>query len=284
MYDVSLHSVWSNRRVETLLKPYSNKRGEGSDHPPKSRARQKGRDHPSRLDNTGNVMVLLTIASVVISAIMRVAWLTPILHVAAVFPFYYSAMKQHRHRWSLALAVRWAAALFVTTIALGVFVPERTEASLLLSARTIAGFENWLTASQAAPPADYSYILWGLAAFLVGSLISGGLVGFLIGSATLAGAASGALFLFEHGRNIVQITLVVVPPWQWSTFACGALLVVPTSLPFFERFLKIERVAESKQVLRIYMYLGATFFVLSLLLRLVTAGAWRSLLQRWTIF
>ena len=123
-----------------------------------------------------------------------------------------------------------------------------------------------------------------MAIFLVGSVISGGLAGFVIGSLALGGAATGALFLFEHGGNIVQITLTALPPWQWSLFACGALMLVPAATPFLDRFIKSERTDEGRRALRVYMYAGAACFVLSVLLRMTTAGVWQGILQRWTIF
>jgi hypothetical protein len=268
-----------------LLKPYSNNPLDDSGHR-SSKNPRTARSHgtvASTRENTGNLMVLLTLASVVVSTVIGVAWVTPVLQVTAVFPFYYSAMKQHRHRWSLVLVVRWAAALFVATVLLGVFVPARMETSLLFSVRTVATLQSWIAGSQGGPPADYPYLLWGLAVFLVGSVISGGVAGFVIGASALGGAASGTLFLFEHGNNVVHITIAAVPPWQWSLFASGALFLVPTSRPFFERFLRTERVVESKQVLLVYMYAGAACFGLSLILRLATAGIWQSFLQRWTI-
>jgi len=228
-------------------------------------------------------MVLLTIAAVVVSTVIGKRALSPILHVAAIFPFYYSAMKEQRHRRCLALVMRWAAALFVTTVLAGVFAPSRVTASLPFGDRAVAVLSNWLATSQSQPAADYSYILWGLAVFLVGTAVSGGLIGLLVGSVALGGAACGALYLFENGNNVLQIAISALPPWQLSLFACGAFCLLPTSLPFFERFLKIERVAESKQALLTYLYIGAGFFVVSLILRLALAGMWQHLLQRWTI-
>jgi hypothetical protein len=226
-------------------------------------------------------MVLLTIASVILSSIIAVAWLTPLLHAGAVFPFFYSTMRSRGAGWSLTLVVRWAAAVLAATIAVGVFIPARMQASQLFSARVVSALEAWLTSAQAPPPADYSYILWGMVVFLVGSVVSGGLAGFVIGSLALGGAATGALFLFEHGENIVQIALTALPLWQWSLFACGALLLVPAATPFFDRFIKSAE--EDRRPLRFYMYAGAACFVLSVLLRLTTAGVWQRILQRWTI-
>lgn len=228
-------------------------------------------------------MVLLAIASVVISVVIKVAWLTPLLHTAAVFWFFYAAMKQHRHRWALILIIRWAAVIFVTTVLLGIFVPTRVEAGILFSQRMTGELRAWLT-GVGGPPVNYSYILWGVAAFLAGSLISGGMLGFVLGSVALGTAASATLFLFANGYNVLQIALIALPPWQWSVFAAGALLLVPTARPFFDRFLGWERVAEDKRALRLCMYGGAAGLALSLLLRLALAGVLRDLTTRWTVF
>jgi len=228
-------------------------------------------------------MVLLAVAAVALSTLIKIDWLTPVLHAGAILPFYYSAMKHQRHAWALILAVRWSVAILLATIALGVFAPARTAASQLLSERAVTTVANWLSSPQAAPPADYSYLLWGLAIFLVGSLISGGVAAFIIASLALGGAATSALFLFAHGNNVLQIMLTALPPWQWGIFACGALLLVPTARPFFDRFIKTAGEESERRVLLVSMYAGAACFVLSMLLRLTAAGAWHDLLQRWTI-
>lgn len=270
-------------KVGSLLKPYSKKPGGAASAGDAPRSKDDGAGPiTTMLENAGNAMVLLAMGGVVIATVLKVAWLTPIIHAASVFPFFYPAMKEYRYRWALILVIRWAAAIFFTTIVLGVFVPARMDASLPLSARTIDALQGWL-AGSGSPPVDYAYILWGLAAFLVGSVISGGLAGFLVGSVAIGAAASGALFLFEHGNNVLQIALVALPIWQWSLFACGTLLLVPTARLFFDRFLRTERVSEDKQILRAYMFIGSGCFVLSLLLRLSLGGVVRDVILRWTI-
>jgi hypothetical protein len=237
----------------------------------------------SLIKSSGNKMVLLTIASVILSVLIGLRALSPILHVAALFPFYYASMKQHRHSVTLVLAIRWTVALFVTILVVGAFVPSRTAASLPFSDSTVAALSSWLADSQSPPPADYPYLLWGMAVFLAGSVVSGGLIGLIVGSLALGSTAFGALFLFEHGTNVLVIALTAVPLWQWCLFAGGAFCLVPTALPFFERFLKIERVAEARYVLMTYLYIGAGFFLASLILRLAIAGLWHRLLQRVTV-
>jgi len=266
-----------------MIKPYSNEPTGQSGRPaPRREQRTGGGSIAPAAENPGNAMVLAAIASVVLSTTIGVAWITPLLQAGVVFPFFYIAMRNRGAGQSLALVVRWAAAVLVTTIVIGAFVPARMDASQLLSAGAASTLEAWLTSAQAPPPADYSYILWGMAVFLVGSLISGGLAGFVVGSLALGGAATGAMHLFEHGGNVVQIALAALPPWQWSLFAGGALLLVPAATPFFDRLVKSRE--EDKRPLRLYMYAGAACFVVSVLLRLTTAGVWQRILQRWTDF
>ncbi|UCH84252.1 MAG: hypothetical protein JSW50_00770 [Candidatus Latescibacterota bacterium] len=235
------------------------------------------------LEKRGNMMVLLTIASVVLSTIVGIGVLSPLLHTAAVFPFFYTAMKRRDHRWSVIIVFRWALALFATIVVLGVFVPGRVGTSLPLAEPVVRTIDAWVKVPGSSPPAGLPYLLWGMALFLVGSVVSGGLIGFLVGSVAVGGAAYGALFIFRHGFNIIQVALVAVPLWQLSLFVAGGFILVPASQIAYERFLNVERDPNDWPLLRNCMYIGAGFFVLSLVFRYATAGPWRSLLERWTV-
>jgi hypothetical protein len=235
------------------------------------------------LEQRGNTVVLMTIASVIVATLIGVGPVSPILHTAAVFPFFYTAMKKRDHRWSVVIAFRWALALFATIVVVGVFAPGRVGSSIPLSANVVGAIDAWVKVPGSAPPADLSYLLWGTIFFLIGSVISGGFVGFLAGSIAIGGAAFGALYIFRHGFNILQVALVVVPLWQLSLFVAGGFLLVPVSQFAYERFLNVERDTDDWPLLRNCMYIGAGFFLLSLIFRYVTAGPWRALLERWTV-
>jgi hypothetical protein len=235
------------------------------------------------LEQHGNTMVLLTIASVIIATIFGVGLLSPFLYTAAVFPFFYTAMKKREHRWSVILVFRWAVTLFATIVVLGVFVPGRMGASIPLADNVVGTIIAWITISGSAPPADLSYLLWGMALFLVGSVVTGGLIGFLVGSVAIGGAAFGALFIFRHGFNILQVALVAVPLWQLSLFVAGGFILVPASQIAFERFLNVEKDPDDWPLLRNCMYMGAGFLLLSLIFRYATASPFRSLLEQWTV-
>ena len=114
----------------------------------------------------------------------------------------------------------------------------------------------------------------------------------------------------EAPRNVVGIRAKAYPDQNsqvgiflrcrsWSSFRCASskcslrkwpytfstiLMLVPASLPFFQRYVRIERVVEGRTVLRGFLYMGGAMVVASLLLRAVTAGPWRNILREWTIF
>jgi hypothetical protein len=181
------------------------------------------------------------------------------------------------------LVFRWAVTLFLSLLALGVFLPGRLGAALPMSGEAVRAMEMWIQTQGASPPADVKYLLWGMFAFLVASVASGGLLGFIIAGVALGGAACAALFVCRHGFNIFQIGLVAIPIWQLALFIAGAFLLVPMSAFVFERFFHIEKRVEDWERLRRYMYIGAGLFALSVALRYAAAGLWRTLLEKWTV-
>lgn len=237
---------------------------------------------PVMFERPGNMLILMTIASVVFATILGIGFISPLLFAAAVFPFFYVAITRNDHRSGLVIVFRWSITLFVTVLFVGVFVPDRLGSSLPLSASGTHTIETWLRDPGASPPANLNYILWGMFAFAAASFVSGGLLGFLIGAVAIGGAAYSALYLFRHGFNLIQMSLVALPVWQLSLFVAAAFAMVPLSILAFERFFNVEKRAQDWDLLRNYMYVGAGFFVLSIVLRYATASVWRELVDKWT--
>jgi hypothetical protein len=250
---------------------------------PESDAGTAGRRRPTGGDRSGNTMVLATIASVAAATAIGAAVLSPFLFTAAVFPFYYRALLRSDHRAGIVLVFRWGFALFVSLVVVGAFLPDRLGAALPFSSDAVGTIAAWIRDPQAPPPADIDYILWGMLAFLAASAASGGLAGFVVAAAAIGAAAFGAVFVFRHGLNLIQIALVALPVWQLSSFIAAAFFLVPASVLVFAKFFRVEVRIEEWQRLRRYMYAGAGFLALGILLRYATAGVWRSLIERWTI-
>jgi hypothetical protein len=228
-------------------------------------------------------MVVAAIASVILSTAIAFKPITPILHASAVIPFYYLAMVRNDFKWSAMLVGRWAVAVYLTILIIGVFVPERVARSLPAAIGTAEAVEAWINHPASAPPADFLYLVVGIMAFAVVCAASGGVLGFIPGSIAIGSAAYGALFLFRHGQNVVQISLVAVPLWHLSFLLSGIALLVPMGYPLFKRRFHLATEPEGKRILRILLVSGVGLFLLSLLLRLTTASAWRSILDRWTL-
>ncbi|MCZ6767029.1 MAG: hypothetical protein O7D32_08860 [bacterium] len=245
------------------------------------RTRRSTRHH--RDPGDGNTIVLATVGAVVLATLFAVNWITPVIHAAAAAPFFFRAMRRRAHSWALVLAARWAVALFSSILVLGVFLPDRMIRSLPMAATTVETVQLWVSGGG-APPANYGFLLWGLALFLGATVTTGGIGGFVVGSIAIGGTASGALYIERHGYNLIQTAFVAVPIWQWMTLLAGIALLVPASLPFYRRvFPDLDGGIENRTLLKRYMYAGAGLFALSLVLRLTTEGLWRSLIDRWTV-
>ena len=232
---------------------------------------------------TGNRMVLATIVSVAAATAIRVPVLSLLLFTAAVFPFFYGALRRSNHAAAVALVFRWGVALFFTILVTGAFLPDRLGAALPFSGEALRTVESWIRVPNAPPPADIDYLLWGMVTFLAASLASGGLLGLIVAAGAVGAAAYGAVFVFRNGLNLIQIALVALPVWQLSVLVAAGFVIVPASVFVFARFFHTEKRAEEWERLRRYMYAGAGFFALSILLRYAAAGAWRSLIERWTV-
>jgi hypothetical protein len=229
-----------------------------------------------------NLVVGATILSVFLSILIAVKVITPILLTAAIFPFFFHVMKKGLHRRAAILTARWAVTVFVCVVITGGFVSARAEKTFPYAKKSVDVIENWIAGTENTPPADLKMLLAGGLAFTAAAVASGGVIGFFLASLLLAGSACGSAFLFQHGDNIFHIALIAVQPWLVSFFAAGVFLMVPAAFPLLHRFFH-KAAPGNKQVLLRFLYAGIGFFLLSIVLRLATAGTWRALTERWTI-
>lgn len=248
---------------------------EGDDRHPLTPGSRTGSDW---LDGAHNWIVVYTVGSVVLSTLIGHPIVSTLLHVAAVIPLYYASMRRNLHHLSMSIVIRWGVTLAMTLVCVGVFAPARVASSTLFSDAASETLRSWLMGSG-SPPANYAYQLWGMMAFFAGTAVSGGLLGLILLSVAVESSAWGALFLFEHGTNIIPIALTAIPLWQWLLFVSAEVLLVPVAIPVFERLFKPDRVAEGREVLRRYLIVGGGLFLLSLLLRLSLAGTWQTALR-----
>jgi hypothetical protein len=211
-----------------------------------------------------------------------VKFITPILLTAAIFPFFLHVMKKGLHGRAAVLAARWAITVFVCVVIAGGFVSARAEKTFPYAKQSVDVIEDWIAGTDDTPPADLKLLLGGGLAFAAAAVVSGGALGFILASLVLASSACGSAFLFQQGDNIFHIALIALQPWLLFLFAAGIFLVVPAAFPVLQRFLHQSASNHKKTLLR-FIYVGAALYILSIVLRLTTAGTWRTLTERWTI-
>jgi hypothetical protein len=256
-----------------VIKPAGTKSKTGPD---------RARGPAAAVHREGNLLVGLSIVGALLAILISIKPLTPVLLAAPILPFYYRAMRKGAYQTAFNLALRWILTVFVTVMLLGGFLSSRTERAVPFAAQTQTAILNWIETADAPPPADYFYLAVGLVIFAAASLVSGGSGGFVVGALGLASSACGAAFLFQQGSNIFQVLIIAVPPWLLCLFGASLFLLVPITVPFFNRLAGRPETTGGLN-LRRTIYLGVGLLAVSFLLRLTVAGIWAELTQRWTV-
>jgi hypothetical protein len=263
--------VVSNQRK--AINPDSTKSKTGSD---------KASGQAVSVRGTGNLSVGLSIVGALLAILIAFKPLTPVLLAVPILPFYYRAMRKGAYQTAFSLTLRWILTVFVTIMLFGGFLSDRTEKAVPFATQTQTAIQNWTETVDAPPPADYIYLAGGLVIFAAAALVSGGAGGFVVGALGLASSACGAAFLFQRGGNIFQVLIIAVPPWLLCLFGACLFLMVPITVPFFNRLSGRPETSDGLN-LRHTIYLGLGLLAGSLLLRLTVAGIWAGLTQRWTV-
>lgn len=237
---------------------------------------------PKKTSQMG-MLVFLSIAAVVIAVLISFPPLTPLVVTAPAVPALYKRVRAADCRAITNVVLRWAISCFATALVASVFVPNRVSDSFPFAARAGENMISWLIGTSAAVPVGYVYMAAGMIAFVVVSVLSVGVLGAVLWSISLGAGAVAAAALYAQGNNIVQITLIALPPWQIALFASALFALAPAAV-LSRRMVFRKREGEIEwQVLRRYAFIAAGLFVLSLLLRLTITGPYLALARHWTI-
>jgi hypothetical protein len=246
-------------------------------------ARRGSNGESARKPSRTGLLVGLSIASVVIAVVISFPPVTPLIVTAPVVPALVRKTREADYRAVVGVSWRWAVSLFATALTASAFVPDRVSHSFLFAVRASEDMQGWLTGIAAGPPAGYVYIAAGTAAFVVVSVLTVGVLGCLLWSIALGASAVAAASLYAQGNNIVQITLIAVPPWQIAQFASGLFLLAPAAAFSRRAVFRVSGDGLEWRGLRRYALVAAGLFVLSLLLRLTIAEPYLALVRHWTI-
>jgi hypothetical protein len=245
--------------------------GAGSQKPRRSRLAREN----ARLAGLGFV-------SVVLSVIVSFQPLTPLLVTApAVWPLRRRIITGRQESATRGL-LRWAVAVFLSILVCAVFVKDRVLSSFPFGGAA-AELTERLIAGDSVAPAGILYIVAGLAGFVALSAVSLGIGACLLASVAIGAAAGVTIVLYVHGTNLLLITLVAIPPWQWLMFAAAVLLFAPAA-DTGARLLykKSTGTADGDRVKR-QLYVAGALALLSVLVRAALADPWISLVRMWTV-
>lgn len=246
-------------------------------------SKDDGGDKDPRVSKENGRLVGLSVIGVVLSIVIALPPLTPILTTAPIVLPLLRRLRAGKHAAVTGAFLRWGLTVFLTVLLSAAFVRDRMLSSFPFAANALRGAEDALTGSG-GPPAGFVYMLSGFVAFVALAAASRGIAACVLASIALGAAAAATSVLYAHGNNVLLITLIACPPWQWALFA-GAVLAFAPAADWGGR--KMSRIGGEEAELRWFarrMMVPAGLFVLALLLRIVLAGPYIGLARHWTHF
>jgi hypothetical protein len=247
---------------------------------PDGAGRKKSRRSRLARENAG--LAGLGFAAVVLSVMVSFQPLSPFLVAApAVWPLRRRIVAGQPESATGGL-IRWAVSVFLSILVCAVFVKDRVLSSFPF-AGAAADLAERMLAGESVAPAGFLYIVAGLAGFVALSAVSLGIGACMLASVAIGAAAGVTIVLYVHGTNLLLITLVALPPWQWLMFAAAVLLFAPaagTGARLIYR--KQTETADGNRVKR-QLYTAGALVLISVLVRTVLAGPWISLVRMWTV-
>lgn len=242
--------------------------------------RGKPGDSPVARDN--NRLTGLGFLAVVLSVAVSIQPLSVVLLTApAVLPLRRRILDAKQGSATTGF-VRWALTVFLSILACAVFAKDRVLSSFPFARDAFGMIESTILGGSGAP-AGIVYILAGFAGFVALSAFSTGIAACLLASVAIGAAAGTVIPLYEYGDNLLQSTLIALPPWQWLLFAAAILSFEPAGRIGARLLFKSEPDGTRPEGTLRRWYFAGGLFVLALLLRAALAGPWVSLVRAWTV-
>jgi len=263
-----------------MAKPSQKKKPAGSKTasatpPPKSKA-------ASRVAVENGRLVGLTLAGTVLSLVIALPPLSPLLLTAPIVRPLLRRGRKGNPTAATGALWRWALTVFVTILVSAAFVRDRMLSAFPFASEA-ANTMNQAISGAGGAPVGFGEIVLGTVAFVALAAASMGLAACLIMSIALGTAAAAASVLFTHGNNVLLISLVACPPWQWAQFAAAALAFVPAVAVGGAKLYGIRVPVEAGEWLKRRAVIAGGLFLAAVLLRLILAGPYLALIRKWTV-
>jgi hypothetical protein len=243
--------------------------------PPKSKA-------ASRVATENGRLIGLTLAGTVLSLVIAFPPLSPLLLTAPVVRPLLRRVRSKDPAAATSALWRWALTVFVTILVSGAFVRDRMLSAFPFASQAANAMEQAISGAGAAP-VGFAEVILGTVAFVALAAASLGVAACILMSIALGTAAAAATVLFSHGNNVLLISLVACPAWQWAQFAAATLAFVPAVAVGRAKLYGIGVPADAGEWLKRRAIIAGGLFLAAVLLRLILAGPYLALIRNWTL-
>jgi hypothetical protein len=181
------------------------------------------------------------------------------------------------------VVLRWSLTTFFTALVASAFDTDRVAASFPFAAGAAAAMTAFITGSSASAPAGFLYITAGTAAFVLAGFLTVGIAGYVLWAGALGVSAAAAASVYALGNNVVQATLIALPPWQIALFAAFIYAAAPLGVVSRRYLYRKNEDGVGWENIRFYALTAAGLFLLSLLLRAAVSGVYLNLVRHWSV-
>jgi hypothetical protein len=248
--------------------------------PPPTASGKSGAKRP--VDTENGRLIGLTLLAAVACLVFAFAPLSPLILTAPVVRPLLRRIRSGNHRDVTGAVWRWGLTVFLTILASDAFVRDRVLDAFPFASRASYAMGQAIVGAGGAP-FGFAELFLGLVAFVLLAAASLGIAACVLLAVALGTAAAAGAVLFTHGNNILLISLVACPPWQWAVFAAAVLVFVPAVVAGGSRFYGITAQDKDRGWMKRNAVVAAGLFLLALLLRLALEGPYLALIRAWTV-
>lgn len=206
---------------------------------------------------------------------LGVPWALPI---AVAVPW---LLFRRHHANRLVPALRWAAAGWVTAVAVLCLAGARAVRTIPFGTDAATAAGAWLDGSGDAVPSWVAIVVW-TALFVVGAVSTRGVVGCLVLASALLVSAVHAGAIFAQSSNVLHASLVALPLWSLCWLFGMVLLLEPLSAWGDARLLRIRRDGAPQFSRRRWVF-GMALILAAVAARFVAAPLFTDLVRRLTL-
>lgn len=236
----------------------------------------------SRIAKENGRLIGLGLLGVLLSIVVSFPLLSPLLTTAPIARPLLRRLRAGEHAPATGAFLRWAATIFLTVLVSTAFVRDRVLSSFPFADVAARAAEQMLAGSGGAP-AGFVYIVTGFIAFVVLCAASYGIAACLLASIALGTSAVTAAVMYTHGNNVLLITLVALPPWQWALFAAATVAFTPAAMAGGSKLYGIGARELDREWIRRRAIIVSVLLVVALLSRLLLANPYLALVRHWTV-